>query len=186
MTGPVPLFQLDPADLFKLRAIPRDDENEPLLFVRQHDPFLFVRVSSPSRFDDLDGVGSSTVGRRLKHRTRGSGRLHQVPRNRVQGVGAEISSSRDVLAPGRRKDKGSRWRDPDGIATVVVRVEAYTQRAIVSKRRRGRSTCGRDLPSGIKLDECTYVNPCSVISYTSTNCVCSVTYKTDPNASAPE
>lgn len=68
MTRPVPLFQLDPADLDKLDPVPGDDEYEPFLFVRQDDPLELVPAPPPPGLDDLDGIGPPTAGRRLKDR----------------------------------------------------------------------------------------------------------------------
>lgn len=73
MTRPVALFQLDPADLDKLDPVPRDDEYEPFLFVRQDDPLELVPLPPAPGLDDLDGVGPASAGRRLKDRA-GRGR----------------------------------------------------------------------------------------------------------------
>lgn len=68
MARPVALFQLNPADLDKLDPVPGDDEYEPFLFVRQDDPLELVPSPPPPGLDDLDSVGPSSAGRRLKDR----------------------------------------------------------------------------------------------------------------------
>jgi hypothetical protein len=122
MTRPVALFQLDPADLDKLDPVPRDDEYEPFLFVRQDDPLELVPSPPPPGLDDLDGVGPASAGRRLKDRA-GLGRgRDEMPGLWVKGVGAEVTAGGAGLAAGGRKDERGRGGGPDGITAIVVRV----------------------------------------------------------------
>lgn len=121
MTGTVPFFQLESTDLFEILPVPRDNQNQPLLAIRQHEPLLFVTVPTSFDIEDLDRVRLTATCRRLKH---GSGYRIGMdkPVLRVELICSEVAVDARIFASGSSEDERRSLGQADGVTSIVVRV----------------------------------------------------------------